>query len=228
MNYCSGVAILTEDDGNANTPRGTQLQTTYCSPIDGLYAFDPVAIFQTQLIAEYTINDIGIPAEVKKGAEALALAYNVMFLAYTIGIGVSGLCLVLSLTVGWMESRVVAWVLGILSLMGAVSLAVGAGIATAIAITLRDVFNQHMGEKVNVWAKHDGGLFMGLSWAAATTMVVAWVYWMIGCCGRGSEERARRREEKKNLDEDGMVEDEMVEDGMVDHGMVELGRGMQN
>lgn len=197
MNYCSGVIVLTGESDDGTDEVGKEKQTTYCSPVDGLYAFNPVDIFQTELIAGVTVNDLGIPSQVEDGAEALAIAYKVMFITYVVGVALSGLCVVLSLTVGWMETRAVAAIVGILSILAALSLAIGAAIATAIAIKLRDVFNDNMGDRLNVWAEHDGGKFMGLSWAAVFSMVVAMFYWAFGCCCGAGRRRRERREARK-------------------------------
>ncbi|KAF8429583.1 actin cortical patch SUR7/pH-response regulator pali [Tirmania nivea] len=202
MNYCSGVVVLTGDpDGSGPNPAtGNDTRVTYCSPINGLYAFNPVDIFQTELISNYTINDLGIPSEVESGAKALAVAYKVMFICYTIGVALSGLCVLLGLTIGWMETRAVAAIVGLLSILSALALAVGASIATAISIQLKNVFNEHMGQKVNVWADNDGGTFIALSWAAVLAMVLAMIYWAFGCCCGGSAGRRRRerREQRKH------------------------------
>lgn len=201
MNYCSGVVVLTGDpDGSGPQPAtGNDTITTYCSPVNGLYAFNPVDIFKTELIDNVTINDLGIPSNVETGARALAVAYKVMFICYTIGVALSGLCVLLGLTVGWMETRAVAAILGILSVLAALALGIGAGIATAISVKLKDVINQYMGPKVNVWANNDGGKFMGLSWAAVFAMVLAMFYWAFGCCFGGSTgvRRRERREQRK-------------------------------
>lgn len=202
MNYCSGVVVLTGDpDGSGPKPAtGNGTKVTYCSPIHGLYAFNPVDIFKTELISNYTISDLGIPTDVEDGAKALAVAYKAMFICYIIGVALSGFCVLLGLTVGWMETRAVAAIVGLLSIITALALAVGAGIATAISIKLKNVFNQYMGSKVNVWADNDGGRFMGLSWAAVLAMVLAMIYWTFGCCCGGSAGRRRRerREQKKH------------------------------
>jgi len=202
MNYCSGVVVLTGDpDGSGPNPAtGNDTKVTYCSPIDGLYAFNPVDIFKTELISNYTINDLGIPTDVEDGAKALALAYKVMFICYVIGVALSGICVLLGLTVGWLETRVVAGIVGLLSILTAFALAVGAGIATVISIKLKDVFNEFMGSKVNVWVDNDGGRFLGLSWAAVLVMVLAMIYWVFGCCCGGSAGRRRRemREHRKH------------------------------
>lgn len=206
MNYCSGVVVLTGDpDGSGPQPAtGNETQTTYCSPIHGLYAFNPVDIFKTELIDGVTINDLGIPSDVENGAKALALAYKVMFICYTTGVALSGLCILLGLTIGWMESRAVAAIVGMLSILAALALGIGAGIATAISIKLKDVFNQYMGERVNVWANNDGGKFMGLSWAAVFAMVLAMIYWAFGCCCGGSA-GARRRERREQRKQEQMM-----------------------
>lgn len=199
MNYCSGVVVLTGDpDGSGPQPAtGNKTEVTYCSPVNGLYAFDPVDIFKTELISNYTISDIGIPTDVEDGAKALAVAYKVMFICYIIGAGLSGLCVLLGLTVGWMETRAVAAILGLLSIVAALALGVGAGIATAISVKLKNVFNEYMGSKVNVWASNDGGRFMGLSWAAVLAMLLAMIYWTFSCCCGGSA--GRRRRERREL-----------------------------
>ncbi|KAF8457742.1 actin cortical patch SUR7/pH-response regulator pali, partial [Terfezia claveryi] len=183
MNYCSGVVVLTGDpDGSGPKPAtGNSTKVTHCSPINGLYAFNPMDIFKTELISNYTINDLGIPSDVEDGAKALAVAYKVMFICYIIGVALSGLCVLLGLTVGWMETRAVAGIVGLLSILTALALAIGAGIATVISIKLKNVFNEYMGPKVNVWADNDGGKFMGLSWAAVLAMVLAMIYWVFGC-----------------------------------------------
>lgn len=202
MNYCSGVVVLTGDpDGSGPQPAtGNSTKVTYCSPIKGLYAFNPMDIFKTELISNYTINDLGIPSDVEDGAKALAVAYKVMFICYIIGVALSGLCVLLGLTVGWMETRAVAGIVGLLSILTALALGVGAGIATVISIKLKKVFNEYMGSKVNVWADNDGGRFMGLSWAAVLAMVLAMIYWVFGCCCGGSAgmRRRERREQRKN------------------------------
>jgi len=189
MNYCSGVETT---DGDS--------EITYCSPVHGLYAFDPVAILETELIAGVSITDLGIPSQVEDGAKALAVAYKAMFICYVVGIALSGLCVLLSLTIGWLESRAVAGIAGILSILAALALGVGAAIATAIAVILKDVINKNMGDRLNVWAKNDGGKFMGLSWAAVFAMFVAMIYWGIGCCCC-SGSAARRRKEKREQEQ---------------------------
>jgi len=198
MNYCSAVVVLTGDpDGSGPKPAtGNDTKVTYCSPINGLYAFNPLDIFKTELISNYTINDLGIPSDVESGAKALAVAYKAMFICYIIGVALSGLCVFLGLTVGWMETRAVAAIVGLLSILAALALGTGAGIATAISVKLKDVFNEYMGSKVNVWADNDGGRFMGLSWAAVFAMMLAMIYWAFGCCCSGSA-RVRRRERRE-------------------------------
>lgn len=201
MNYCSGVIVLTGDpDGTGPLPAtGSDTQTTFCSPVNGLYAFNPLDIFRTELINNVTINDLGIPADVETGAKALAVAYKVMFICFCIGVGLAGLCIVLGLTVGWMESRGIAAVLNIISILAVLALGIGAAIGTTIAVKLKNVFNQFMEAKVNVTASNDGGKFMGLAWAAVFAMVLAMLYWSCGCCfgGGAARRRKERREERK-------------------------------
>lgn len=192
MNYCSGVMIET---GN---PPVNSTQTTYCSPVVGLYAFDPVDIFQTQLIPGYTINSLGIPDQVRTGAHALAVAYKVMFICTVIGVALSGFCVLLGLLVGWMESRGIAAFIGLISTLAVIALAGGAAVATAIAVKLKDVINQYMGASLNVWANNDGGKLIGLAWASVFAMFLTMIYWTSACCcGRGASRRRQRREQRK-------------------------------
>ena len=192
MNYCSGVIIQTGD------PPVNETDTTYCSPVGGLYAFNPVDIFEAQLIPGYTIDSLGISDDVKTGAHALGVAYKAMFICIVLGVGLSGLCLLLGLVIGWMESRGIAAFMALISTIAVIALAGGAAVATAVAVKLRDVINQYMGDSLNVWANNDGGKLLGLAWASVFAMFLTMIFWMSACCcGQNAARRRQRREQRK-------------------------------
>jgi len=192
MNYCSGVIVQKGD------PPVNDTETTYCSPVTGLYAFNPIDIFEAQLVPGYTIDSLGISDDVKNGAHTLAIAYKVMFICMVLGVGLSGLCILLGVVIGWMESRGIAAFMALISILAVIALAGGAAVATAIAIKLKDVINQYMGGSLNVWANNDGGKLLGLAWASVFAMFLTMVYWTFGCCcGRGAARRRQRREQRK-------------------------------
>ncbi|KAF8460527.1 actin cortical patch SUR7/pH-response regulator pali [Kalaharituber pfeilii] len=196
MNYCSGFTVLTGDpDGDGPQPAtGNRSETTFCSPIEGLYAFNPVDIFRTELIPGVTVSDLGIPEDVETGARALAAAYKAMFITFLIGIILAGLSVIFGLLIGWNDSRGIAAGMGFLALIATLALAIASAIGTALAVKLRDILNDHM-EAINVRAEHDGGKFMGLSWASVAAMLLALIYWCFGCCFGGSAKR--RRQERR-------------------------------
>lgn len=196
MNYCEGFIT----DKGDNDPLTNDTVTTYCSPVDGLYAFNPVDIFETELLPGITPSDIGIPSQVEDGARTLAVAYKVMFITYAIGVAIAGLSLLLAITIGWRESRGLALALAIIATLGLLCLIVASGIATAIAIKLRNILNDWLIDSVNVRASNDGGYFLGMTWAAVAAMFFVVVYWSWGCCcARGSRSRRGSGSEKQHM-----------------------------
>lgn len=194
MNYCSGVYT----DAGDSDPNTNETHTTYCSPVDGLHAFNPIEIFERELVPGVTIQDLGIPQQVIDGVETLAAAYKAMFITLVVGVALSGLSLIFAILIGWKESRLIAFIATIVALLATLSLAAAAAIATAISVKLKDVVNDEAGSRINIWAENDGGKLMGMAWAAVASMLVVTVYWLVGCCcGPRSKRHDRRMREKE-------------------------------
>lgn len=99
MGYCEGMG------GN-----GSAVTVTNCTS-KPLFTFNPVAIIENELrIAGglVTLQDLGFPTEdVDNAVRALNAVYQIMFVAYCIGITTAGICFFLGF-LGFVPSRLTA------------------------------------------------------------------------------------------------------------------------
>lgn len=185
-------------DAGDSDPNTNDTRTTKCSDVDGLKPFNPIEIFERELVPGVSVSDLGIPQEVTDNVETLAAAYKALFLTLVIGIALAGLSLVFALVVGWKESRLIAFLAAIVALLAFLSLGASAAIATVIATMLVDIVNKEAGPRINIWAENDGGKYMGMAWAGVASILVVTIYWLAGCCcGPRSNRHDRRAREKE-------------------------------
>lgn len=107
MGYCVGT---NDTSGNEDL--------TNCTSQRGMFTFNPVKIFESELLPGTTLSDLGINRDKLNAAvEALKVAYRAMFVTYCIGIGFTGLCILLGL-MGFSENRLAAccnWISAVVS-----------------------------------------------------------------------------------------------------------------
>lgn len=196
LTWCEGTLLSPDANANttstpatANATAGAIEKVTSCSAPTFPFAFDPVRILETELLKGLTLAQVGFPtAEVDNVTRALQMAYKAMSICYLVGAILAGLAVLTGLC-GFAASRPVEMLNQLLGMLSFLALGVASGIATAIAIKARDVFNQKAAA-VNVSAEASTK-FLAMTWAATAAMLVVVLLWCCVCCC-GSHSRRRR------------------------------------
>lgn len=195
-----------------------------------MFTFDIVTILQNELTLSglgITLDDIGFPTDdVNSAVKALNAAYKAMFITYCIGIATAGVCMLLGFLgffmgrlaacVNWMfafvcfpfllcEALVSAYLTTCIQI-SFLSLGIASGIATALAVKLRDIINSKLRD-IGITASHSSK-FLGMTWAAVAAMLIVCLYWCCACfSGRKDNKRKTRRDAG---DENGLVSEKPV------------------
>jgi len=108
MNYCEG-----DRDSNNNE------QIKNCTKQKGMFTFDPVGIFESELLQGVTLQDLGVNTQdLDKAIHVLNVAYRTMFVTYCVGIAAAGITMILG-ALGFFESKLIAcanWMFAVVSL----------------------------------------------------------------------------------------------------------------
>lgn len=183
MNYCEG-----DRDSNNNE------QIKNCTKQKGMFTFDPVGIFESELLQGVTLQDLGVNTQdLDKAVHVLNVAYRTMFVTYCIGIAAAGIAMILG-ALGFFESRLIAcanWMFAVISFL---LLGVASGIGTTAAVKIRDAINREMG-KIGIRA-YLSKKYLGMTWAAVICMLIVTFFWCGACFSR-----KKNRTYRKDVDE---------------------------
>ncbi|CUS11597.1 unnamed protein product [Tuber aestivum] len=183
MNYCEG-----ERDSNENE------KTTNCTKQKGMFTFDPVGVFEEELLQGVTLQDLGVDTQdLDTAVNVLKVAYRTMFVTYCIGIATAGVAIILGF-LGFYESRLSAcanWLFAVISFL---FLGVASGIGTTVGVKIRDAINREMGE-IGVRA-YISNRYLGMTWAAVICMLIVTFFWCGACFSR-----RKYRNHSKDLNE---------------------------
>jgi SNF family Na+-dependent transporter len=153
---------------------------TRCSRPAIPFSFNPVKILEGDLLQGLTLQELGFPtADVNKVVNALELAYRIMSACYLVGVILAGLTIVTGL-LGLYASRLTETVSWVLATLGSICLVVASVIGTVLATRVVDVINQKA-KDINVVADKSTK-YLGITWAAVGTLLVATIVWMAVCC----------------------------------------------
>jgi hypothetical protein len=167
--------------------------------------FNPVTILQNELALSglgITLDDIGFPTDdVNKAVHALNVAYKAMFITYCIGIATAGFCIFLGVF-GFFSSRLTACVNWMFAFLSFLALGLASGIATALAVKLRDIINSKLND-FGITASYSPK-FLGMTWAAVIALLIVCLYW---CCACFSDRKdgVRRATNRGAGEENGLV-----------------------
>ena len=206
MNYCEG-----DRDSNNNE------QIKNCTKQKGMFTFDPVGIFESELLQGVTLQDLGVNTQdLDKAIHVLNVAYRTMFVTYCVGIAAAGIAMILG-ALGFFESRLIAcanWMFAVVSLapfffslhllgppltnslfqISFLLLGVASGIGTTAGVKIRDAINREMG-KIGIRA-YLSKKYLGMTWAAVICMLIVTFFWCGACFSR-----RKSRTYRKDVDE---------------------------
>jgi len=95
LNYCEGYYTPT---AVANSTSHPNKNVTKCSNHTALFHFDPTTIVQNELKTGVSLQDLHWPSAIQDGMRALEAASKVMVVLYYVGIAVTGLAVIGSIT----------------------------------------------------------------------------------------------------------------------------------
>ncbi|KAG0124756.1 actin cortical patch SUR7/pH-response regulator pali [Tuber indicum] len=183
MNYCEG-----ERDSNDNE------RITNCTKQKGMFTFNPVGVFERELLQGVTLRDLGVNTQdLDTAINVLKVAYRTMFVTYCIGITAAGIAIILGF-LGFIESRLIAcsnWMFAVISFL---FLGVASGIGTTTGVKIRDAINREMGG-IGVRA-YISKRYLGMTWAAVICMLIVTFFWCGACFSR-----RKNRTHHKSADE---------------------------
>lgn len=90
LTYCEGAYQPDPTDPNASK------NVTHCSERKALYMFDPKDIMAKELVGGVSLEDLKWPDALDDGIRSLRAALKAMFIAYVVGIAVTGLTIITS------------------------------------------------------------------------------------------------------------------------------------
>lgn len=189
LTWCEGT--VTEN----NQTGANQTTTTACTKPKIPFSFDPVTIIENELTQNITLQDLGFPTDdVDKIVNALEEAYRAMSVLYLVGVILSGLTILCGIG-GFLSSRLIEFGNSFAAFLAFIVLGVASAIGTAIAVKVRDIFNQKAAP-INVTAT-SSTKYLGMTWAAVAIMFVVSMYWCFTCCcGRHNRRGNRYGDEK--------------------------------
>ncbi|OTB15630.1 hypothetical protein K445DRAFT_111325 [Daldinia sp. EC12] len=184
------VHVMTACEGNfapSATSPDAWYNTTNCTAQSAGVQFNLTDILQQELNSgPLNINaaDIPIPDSIQQTIDYVNKFLLATFILYVLGVGFSGLsfmsCIILLTLRLKAIGRVAILINMLLTLLAALSLAVGAAIATAISKKGASEINEQGGE-IGISA-NEGTQFMIISWVAFAVMLVAFAFWTVSCC----------------------------------------------
>jgi hypothetical protein len=177
--WCDGTLMSNDGNTTTNSSDATE-QVTYCTDPTFPFWFDPVKILEDELLQGLTLSQIGFPTtEIDTVVNALEKAYKAMNICYLLGTLLCGLSLLTGI-LGLLASRAVEAINEFVAMLAFLALGVASGIATAIAIKVRDVINEKA-SFLNIVAT-SSSTFLGMSWAATVGMLCVMLMWCCVCC----------------------------------------------
>ncbi|KAI1656690.1 actin cortical patch SUR7/pH-response regulator pali [Daldinia decipiens] len=184
------IHVMTACEGNfapnATSP-GAWYNTTNCTAQSAGVQFNLTDIIQKEINAgPLNINaaDIPIPDSIQQTLDYVNKFLLATFILYVLGAGFSGLSFISCIIVLTLRREAIGrgaiLVNMVLSALAALSLAVGAAIATAISKRGASEINDR-GGAYGISAV-EGTKFMIVSWVAFAVMFVTLAFWAVSCC----------------------------------------------
>ncbi|KAI9852629.1 MAG: hypothetical protein M1838_000077 [Thelocarpon superellum] len=197
MTYCEGSY-----QPNA-TASGASENVTFCSNASSSFWFDPAAIISSELKSGISLSDIRFPQAIEDDLAALHYAFNATFIIYCIGIGFTGLLILLSL-VGFfthdlftvLGNVVLAFVCLPSSLyptfpspspdptntakLAFIFIGIASAIITVVVVKASNSINSN-GNDIGLYA-YRGSKYLAMTWSATALLFLASVSWCFGCC----------------------------------------------
>ncbi|KAI1648611.1 actin cortical patch SUR7/pH-response regulator pali [Daldinia loculata] len=184
------IHVMTACEGNfapnATSP-GAWYNTTNCTAQSAGVQFNLTDILQKEISAgPLNINaaDIPIPDSIQQTIDYINKFLLATFILYVLGAGFSGLSFISCIIILTLRREVIGrgaiLVNMVLTALAALSLAIGAAIATAISKKGASEINDRGGE-YGISAV-EGTRFMTISWVAFAVMFVTLAFWTVSCC----------------------------------------------
>jgi len=177
---------------NATSP-SPGLNVTNCTDSSVGYKINLTQLVDHELdVGPFDLNlaDLNFPDGIQRQINKVNRLLMAVTIFYLIGLGLSGLCVVLAVGDLFMGDRKRLFALIGLAVAGLATLAlmIGAAITTAAATNGADTITD-IGENVGVYASA-GTKFMALSWVSFAVMFLAFTFWLVSMC---SHRRAKKR-----------------------------------
>ncbi|KAL7266813.1 hypothetical protein RUND412_010622 [Rhizina undulata] len=182
MTYCDGDIVTAANNG-------TKEQVSNCSSPKAVFGFNPVTILEDELLDGVTLSSLGVSTtQLDTGVAAFETAYKAMSLCYVLGVAMSGLAIAFGF-LGCCGGRGTAFCNSIVAFFAFAFIGIASGIATAIAVKVKDILNQYLSD-LGVTSTNSM-TFLGLTWGATMTLFIVNLYWCGACCCCGGSTRTR-------------------------------------
>lgn len=155
-----------------------------------MYAFDPVTIFQNELIQGQSVT---VPQSIQDDRDRVATASRWMFALYMTAVVLLFITVLVGLTT--LCTRVGSVITAIVSCLGLLFITGATLVAQIMFVIYRNAINNAI-TQLNVSANLGTTIF-AFSWAAVAASLIAFFTFTFGiCCGTGETRRGWRQREK--------------------------------
>ncbi|OLL22360.1 SUR7 family protein pun1 [Neolecta irregularis DAH-3] len=153
--------------------------TITCSDPHAFYNFNPIDIFQQQVLKGYTIT---VPSSVQQDIENVRVASRWMFACYFVAVVATGTTALIGMAA--LVSRIASLFAVLTALLATCFTVVASAIAQVMFIIIRNAFNNQI-QLLNVPSTLGHSIF-ALTWVAAAANLLAFIGFAIsGCCTNG-------------------------------------------
>jgi hypothetical protein len=146
MNYCEGYFEPNATDDNASK------NTTFCSPREALFRFNPTEMIENSLPDNVGLDDIQWPQEIEDASRAVRVATLVMFVFYVIGIAFAGLAVITALLATFTEGRLSAFANFVMDIVSGSSGPLGSCLLTINSLD-SSPWALHLRSPLPLWSK---------------------------------------------------------------------------
>lgn len=196
LDYCEGTFTPGPVPNATLSSHDIHRNVSSCSNRTSMFTFDPTQAIERSINnsaagqdASSILNKVHWPQELEDGVKALHIAFKAMFVLYCIAIGLSFLCLLLS--IGGLVSpsghRGLPFINVMVFLLAFLTMAVASAISTAVSEKGTDVVNKY-GKAIGVSA-NVGHKYMGITWGASGALFLGSLLWCIGCIAPGRKNK---------------------------------------
>ncbi|KAF2094320.1 hypothetical protein NA57DRAFT_46908 [Rhizodiscina lignyota] len=188
LDYCEGSYVPGPVPNATLSSSHIHRNVSSCSNHTSMFTFDPRAALAQSIQdsglgidVNETLDELNFPDQIENEIKALRVAWKAMFVLYCIGIGLSFLCLILSI-LGFFQpdsGRLLPAINFLMFLLALLTLGVASAIATAIAEEGTDEINKY-GKEIGI-SSSVGHKFLIITWIATGVMFLGSLVWCSGC-----------------------------------------------